>query len=369
VGQTGQVICAQCGFNWKTGKLSDKKAVPASRFTRRMTPDSEKKASPLAALPLLIMMVLAVLTAYFAYRHYVPGGPRDGSASHPGARIYYAETLSPFVDVMFQPLDAAAPNPADIQSFAEKCRTRASPGRDDAEIAQLSLRLCAMLNDAAEIRQSYEEKLRHYAQNPPASLGGSGGDTQRRQQLFMDTLARQPWVETSRDLRAEATTLLEMIAVRERNLYGESTSKERGSGPTLWEDVAAGYAGLYRKLKGAVTRAPPLVSATNIAPAAAQRPASVCETCKGAGRITCAACGGAGTLEKVISTPCQQCGGTGVRKSRLSGGGSPCPFCNKTGSLQKKSREPCSACAGRAWTVCPTCGAAAAGRSSEKHPL
>jgi hypothetical protein len=67
-----------------------------------------------------------------------------------------------------------------------------------------------------------------------------------------------------------------------------------------------------------------------------------CQNCKGAGRVECSTCNGAGTG----NTRCQDCGGSG-RDSE----GQPCVLCNGTGQVS----SACPSCNGRGNFECNQC--------------
>jgi hypothetical protein len=80
-----------------------------------------------------------------------------------------------------------------------------------------------------------------------------------------------------------------------------------------------------------------------------------CQVCLGQGRVKCATCGGAATVEATTSSNCGQCNGTGTYSLHMKHSKVTCPFCNGRGKLTQSTRVTCAGCGGTGTALCATC--------------
>lgn len=134
-------------------------------------------------------------------------------------------------------------------------------------------------------------------------------------------------------------------------------SRRRAGG--LWASLSALFFGLARFVFLLVLVALVAVAGTLAYQRWWPAPAAPvpCATCRGDGRVTCPACGGAGQVDgAVINIPCSSCKGSGVFQQKLSKGTRPCPFCQGSGSKGTRTeRTACATCTGRGVVTCPAC--------------
>lgn len=78
-----------------------------------------------------------------------------------------------------------------------------------------------------------------------------------------------------------------------------------------------------------------------------------CQSCAGAGTVTCSRCKGRPSTTRRID--CPDCQGSGRHHLRLGGrAGGPCQKCNGTGK-RTVAATVCSSCEGKGQTPCPAC--------------
>jgi hypothetical protein len=285
-----------------------------------------------------VILLLAVVLVALLYLFTRGPAKMDGDGQPD-----YVQLSEKYFTLLFAPLDSASSNPIhDLAAFAGTCRQRAARNGPDAEVAQLSFRLCARLMTVSRIRETLAAELRQYETAPPSALNRNPDEQKRRQEFHVNQTLRQKWQPAVQEYRPGCEELLRQI----RQLQARRR--------TLWTVLKEWLAPLARAVGKAQdwlfgdssARTPPAPSGGTI----------LCGHCQGTGVVTCPECGGFGKVDSGEKETCPQCGGTGRYQKRMTAGTLPCTFCRGTGHTAVSKRVLCKTCEGKGQIQCPECG-------------
>lgn len=309
-----------------------------SRFVPRVG-KPKRIGSRLLFIFLLVFAAAVLRVGYDFYQYF--------KAAHLKVlSLAYGETCTHLYDQVFAPLDIEAPNPSkDIHKFAGLCEQRVRDQAPDSNLAYLAAQLCSRLVAANSTRENYETTYRYYVTSPPTVLEKGRRDLEeiernRRSQFYANNLAIQPWNRYVHAERPRCAEILQKIIAYEKSFDKPSSLLRHFIvfAKTYFQPVVRWIpASLSMRDKTAVAE-------------------TVCSACGGRRQVKCSACNGRGSVSENIQVACEQCGGSGVYRLKMSKSSRKCNFCGGSGFESKTKAITCPTCNGRGMSNCALCG-------------
>lgn len=312
---------------------------------RRPTPPAPRPRPRILGPLFLLALFALTLKVGYDFRRYLDDSRQALQT------LQYGQTLSAFLDRAFAPLtDEQVKDPAaELRSFLSQCQARLHQAKPDSELAGLAVHLGNRLLAAASTRVNYLASYQASRHTEVASFRpDSKEDRARRQELFSEHLALQPWQAYVDRERPVCADQLQVLTAREAKF-----TSPRGTLQQV-KPFLAGYVPWIKRWLPAAWQEM-LVEKPVSAP---------CPTCHGLGWQPCPSCRGSGKATQTTSTPCEQCKGSGLYQRKLAPSAVKCPFCNGQGQKSDAKTVACATCQGSGRQVCATC--AGRGMASQK---